>query len=88
MDTLILISVVISLTSICAMVVIGGSSDNMRKMAAWLIAAAQAKDEIRRAKLGIETERRIRQQDLEDRLTPRRNEESLELALQEREHER
>jgi len=48
-------------------VVITCAPENRRRLAAWLLASAQAEDEIRRAKLGIEVERRIRQQDLESR---------------------
>jgi hypothetical protein len=84
MDALIVVAASFGLICSVGFVVIRSSSENMRKVAAWLISAAQAKDELRRAKQGIEIERRIRQQDLESRLLPQRQSVEVDVIVEER----
>ena len=67
---------------VVAFVIVSCAPENRRKLAAWLLSTAQAEDEIRRAKMAIEVERRIRQQDLESRfLSHSRREQNDSVAI-------
>jgi hypothetical protein len=82
LETVVAVETMALLFVAVAIVIISCASENRRKLAAWLLSSAQAEDEIRRAKMGIEVERRIRQQDLEARfLSKPRQEERGSMAI-------
>jgi len=81
LETVVAVETMALLFVAVAVVIVSCASENRRKLAAWLLSAAQAEDEIRRAKMGIEVERRIRQQDLESRFLKSRQEERGSMAI-------
>jgi hypothetical protein len=71
MDGITGLSILLNIATLAFVVVILSSSGNRRRAAAWLLASAQAQDEIRKAKHAIRIEQKISQGDLEDRFTGR-----------------
>jgi hypothetical protein len=61
------LSILLNIACVAGLMVVLCSSENRRRLAAWLLASAQANDEIRAAKLAIMAEAKIRRADLEQR---------------------